>query len=97
MLLTLLFYLHSCLVCLCVLFSWYLHPPSVELYSKQPPLRTLTQPTNPPLPPPCTVTQKQGELIFVPTQWSHATINMQETIGIAVEVDVGHQLMTEMC
>jgi len=28
-----------------------------------------------------------GDLLYVPRGWSHSTVNIAETIGIAVEID----------
>ena len=33
--------------------------------------------------------QRGGEMLFVPAGWSHAVINMDECIGLAVEFDTG--------
>lgn len=71
--------------------SWWLYPPSVGFYSKQPPLHSLLRPAphSPPLPLPYSCVQRPSELLYVPRQWSHATVNEQESIGLAVELDVG--------
>lgn len=34
--------------------------------------------------------QHAGEVVYVPSMWSHATINLDECIGLAVELDTGN-------
>lgn len=33
--------------------------------------------------------QGPGDVLYVPARWSHATINIDECIGMAVEFDTG--------
>jgi ribosomal protein L16 Arg81 hydroxylase len=41
------------------------------------------------LPAPYSCVQEAGDMLFVPARWCHATLNEAESIGIAVEMDVG--------
>ena len=34
--------------------------------------------------------QYADEVIYVPSMWSHATVNLDECIGVAVELDAGN-------
>ena len=38
---------------------------------------------------PAECVQHTGEVLYVPAMWSHATINLDESIGLAVEFDTG--------
>lgn len=33
--------------------------------------------------------QSAGDVLYVPARWSHATVNIDECIGLAVEFDTG--------
>ena len=33
--------------------------------------------------------QNPGDLLFVPSGWTHSVVNMDEVIGVAVEFDTG--------
>jgi hypothetical protein len=37
---------------------------------------------------PLQVVQKAGELLYIPTGWSHATINLKDVLGVAIELGV---------
>ena len=43
---------------------------------------------------PLKVVQRPGELLFVPTAWSHATLNLETTLGVAIEIGVDLELST---
>jgi len=72
---------------------WALLPPPQLLSSKMPvhklfaqrfeQLERLREP-KPPLPP-LVCTQRAGDLILIPSQWTHATYNMRVSVGVAVE------------
>ena len=34
--------------------------------------------------------QNAGDVVYIPNMWSHLTLNLQESIGIAVEFKVGY-------
>jgi hypothetical protein len=79
--------------------KWYLHSPSDAFYSKTPALeyllsmkaknKTLTEAqTSSQLPQPQVCTQRGGDIIYVPTLWAHATLNLQQSIGVAHEFSI---------
>ena len=35
---------------------------------------------------PCQFEQKAGDLLYIPSQWTHSTINVAETVGFALEI-----------
>eukprot|EP00049_Salpingoeca_infusionum_P015303 m.295425 g.295425 ORF g.295425 m.295425 type:complete len:663 (-) comp15854_c1_seq2:2505-4493(-) len=63
---------------------WFLRSPVHPTYSKQHPLHSLfpLSRTNQDI----VCTQLPGDLIFVPRDWSHATLNLELTAGFAVEI-----------
>ena len=34
--------------------------------------------------------QGPGDMVYVPEGWGHSTVNLDETIGVAMEMDHGH-------
>ena len=36
--------------------------------------------------------QRSGEVLFVPTNWYHGLLNLETSIGIAVEIGANNQL-----
>jgi len=70
---------------------WFLYPPYVlpplqyPVYKGQMEWVTTLYPqikANPGLPQPLECIQEAGDLIFIPEGWFHATINLEETIGV---------------
>ena len=47
-----------------------------------------------PMQKPLTLIQRSGELLFVPTAWSHATLNLETALGVAIEIGVDVELTT---
>jgi histone arginine demethylase JMJD6 len=43
---------------------------------------------------PFACTQRAGEVLFVPTGWSHAVLNVEDSIGVAVEVRSPYRMCT---
>lgn len=91
---TLLFYLCSALTRLWFLFhsqQWFLYPPSEAFYTTVPALESdfATQ-SKPPSGgvAPLRVTQRGGDVLYVPTMWAHGTLNTQQCIGVAHEFSV---------
>ena len=39
---------------------------------------------------PLALTQEAGDLLFVPRDWAHAVLNLQPSVGYAVEFDTPH-------
>ena len=37
--------------------------------------------------------QEGGDLMYVPTDWMHGVANVQDSIGIAVEIGINKQLL----
>lgn len=66
---------------------WLLWPPGMGFYSGRPLLSFLTEvlPHFPKSRAPLVVTQHAGDIIFVPSRWTHAVLNLQESIGVAEE------------
>lgn len=76
--------------------KWYLLPPKV--YYGPTSMNLVSWMTN--IKPflkyqPLEVLQEEGDMVFVPTAWSHATMNLEETLGVAIEVGVDLKLSTE--
>jgi hypothetical protein len=36
--------------------------------------------------------QRSGEVLFVPTNWYHGLLNLETSVGIAVEIGANNQL-----
>ena len=74
---------------------WHLFPPGV---SHGPVLGNLVDWMGNVLPllkqKPLTLIQRSGELLFVPTAWSHATLNLETALGVAIEIGVDVELTT---
>jgi hypothetical protein len=69
--------------------KWFLYSPDKAIYSKIHPLhwymqtyKTLSKEEKP-----FECIQLQNELFYVPSGWAHATINIDECIGLATEFD----------
>ena len=73
---------------------WYLMPPKIYYGSTFESLTTWMVNVKPYLKyKPLEIVQNEGELLFVPTAWSHATMNLEETLGIAIEIGVDMKLV----
>eukprot|EP00042_Codosiga_hollandica_P045174 m.455331 g.455331 ORF g.455331 m.455331 type:complete len:270 (+) comp56958_c1_seq38:1341-2150(+) len=69
--------------------QWFLLPPSLAVYSKQPPsvwLPSLSANEQSQL---LRCTQEEGDLFFVPEYWAHAVLNAEDVIGFANEFNFG--------
>ena len=66
---------------------WYLQPPIDAEYHTTPAFDWHSQQLSsyPDMHKPIECTQQAGDLIFVPQGWGHATLNWQESVGVAVE------------
>jgi hypothetical protein len=66
---------------------WYLLPPARAFYSKLHPLAWFNKGslTNQSI----QCTQNPGDTLFVPQGWGHATLNVRETVAVAMEIDNG--------
>lgn len=68
---------------------WFLYPPARAFYSKQPVAQWLrdAEPewhrnnTNRPL----QCVQRPGDVLYVPRDWGHGVVNLDNTIGVATE------------
>ena len=93
-------YFHSHTNALNVLINgskrWWLVPPNVlfgpdtvgsmvDWYTKY----KLTLPFTP-----LECTQRSGDILFVPTEWNHATMNLENVFGYAVEIGKDNALFT---
>lgn len=69
---------------------WYLQPPQDAEYHTNPVFEweTLSLPLYPESRKPIECTQQAGDLIYVPQGWAHATLNWQESVGVAVEFGI---------
>ena len=75
--------------------KWYLLPPKMFYGPTSMNLVTWMHGIKPFLKyPPLEVLQEEGDLVFVPTAWSHATMNLEETLGVAIEVGMDLKLST---
>jgi oxalate decarboxylase/phosphoglucose isomerase-like protein (cupin superfamily) len=62
---------------------WFLTPPMDGMYSASPIQRWLRD-ERPHIP--CLeFTQEAGDIVYIPKYWSHAVVNLQESIGVATE------------
>lgn len=75
--------------------QWYLLPPTDAVFSKQPALdwaRNLALSSaagsHVGHAPPLRCAQRAGDVLYVPALWSHATLNLQQAIGMAWEVSL---------
>lgn len=71
--------------------QWALLPPAMDFFSSVPPLEAmknihLADNIYPYDSGACYIVQNAGEMLFVPRHWSHQVVNLQETIGFAVEI-----------
>ena len=69
--------------------QWFLFPPQRALYSKIP-MRRWVRDFLPKLKPseqPLQCTQRSGDLLYVPMMWGHGTLNLQASVGVAVEFE----------
>lgn len=61
--------------------QWHLSPPAEDSYSRESPLRGSLRPAG------CSLMQRAGEVLFVPRHWTHQVLNLEESAGLAVEID----------
>lgn len=66
---------------------WFIYPPGDAFYSTQPAL-DFVQTSSPAVSAAWQCTQHSGDIMFVPTQWSHATLNVKQSIGVAHEFSI---------
>lgn len=66
---------------------WFIYPPSDAFYSTQPAL-DFVQSSSPSVSAAWQCTQHSGDIMFVPTQWSHSTLNVKQSIGVAHEFSI---------
>ena len=71
---------------------WLLWPPALAFYSKKPILDFIREdlPNLPVELKPLTAVQEAGDVMFVPSGWSHGILNLQEGLGLAEEFDLVH-------
>mmetsp|Transcript_41396 Transcript_41396/g.74324 ORF Transcript_41396/g.74324 Transcript_41396/m.74324 type:complete len:85 (-) Transcript_41396:103-357(-) len=65
---------------------WFLLPPAEGGWSNEAPYRTLLRTGG--YPDAKTCVQEAGDLLFVPTDWSHATLCLSDSVGVAHEFDL---------
>ena len=69
--------------------KWFLLPPDQAEYSIIPPSEWTS--VSDAVPPgvaggrPLMCTQQAGDLLYVPRAWGHATLNLQQSVGVAIE------------
>ena len=69
--------------------QWFLFPPKRALYSKIP-MRKWVRDYLPKLKTgkePLQCTQKSGDVLYVPNMWGHGTMNIEASVGVAVEFE----------
>lgn len=72
---------------------WFLYPPPQRFWSTKPTaawifedyLVSATAAAKAD-PPPIEVVQEPGDIIFVPTDWGHAVVNLEDSVAVAFEV-----------
>lgn len=70
---------------------WLLYPPNASFYSELHPLEWLRRGQNgTSLPPPIECIQQAGDVLFVPRLWGHGTINLGESVGVAMPFSLRH-------
>lgn len=68
---------------------WFLFPPSTAIYSNVPTKQWLAEdyPNLTPEQRPLECMQRGGDVIFVPSMFGHGTYTVQESVGVAVELE----------
>eukprot|EP00118_Oscarella_pearsei_P018224 m.185902 g.185902 ORF g.185902 m.185902 type:complete len:83 (+) comp39338_c0_seq2:1294-1542(+) len=69
------------------LSRWFLYPPGLSRYSKVHPLHWYSNVYEKEKQSLVECTQLPGDLLFVPSRWTHSVLNIDEVVGIAVEFD----------
>ena len=64
---------------------WYVHPPGRASYSVVPISEWLPRPGADKYTYSCE--QSAGDVLFMPHGWSHATLNLKESVGVAFEFE----------
>lgn len=67
---------------------WFLYPPGQAFYSTLPAIEFAKNHSSPALNEAWQCTQRSGDVMFVPTLWSHATLNVKQSIGVAHEFSI---------
>jgi len=70
---------------------WFLYPPAEARTSTMPAAEWVQSGRGVERPgerPPLECVQHAGDVLFVPEDWSHATINLETSVGVATEFDV---------
>ena len=69
---------------------WYLYPPLEAFYTTMPALPFVRQESGPNgrATRALQCTQRPGDILFVPSLWGHATLNLKQSIGAAFEFAV---------
>ncbi len=72
--------------------QWFLYPPTEAFYTTTPAVESDFAKAQG-LPSggkgsPLRVTQRGGDVLYVPTMWAHGTLNTQQCIGVAHEFSV---------
>jgi hypothetical protein len=62
---------------------WFLFPPSEAFYSTKPALEFAR--SDPRAAAALQVTQRAGDVLYVPSLWGHATLNLRQSVGVAHE------------
>ena len=65
---------------------WYIYPPSDAFYSTQPALEFVNHDKRSKDAMQCI--QHGGDVLYIPSLWSHATLNRKQSIGVAHEFSV---------
>eukprot|EP00595_Chromulina_sp_UTEXLB2642_P001607 CAMPEP_0196763240 /NCGR_PEP_ID=MMETSP1095-20130614/3677_1 /TAXON_ID=96789 ORGANISM="Chromulina nebulosa, Strain UTEXLB2642" /NCGR_SAMPLE_ID=MMETSP1095 /ASSEMBLY_ACC=CAM_ASM_000446 /LENGTH=359 /DNA_ID=CAMNT_0042115995 /DNA_START=665 /DNA_END=1744 /DNA_ORIENTATION=- len=66
--------------------KWYLFPPAEAFYSTMPAFEFVSSDSRAHRSIQCT--QRSGDVMYVPTLWGHATLNVKQSIGVAHEFSV---------
>ena len=65
---------------------WFLFPPSERFWCTKPALRWMLEDYRALPNPPIEVLQEPGDLVYVPADWGHAVVNLEDSVAVAFEV-----------
>jgi ribosomal protein L16 Arg81 hydroxylase len=65
---------------------WFLFPPSQRFWSAKPAAAWLAEDYLQLEDPPIELIQEAGDVVFVPADWGHGVVNLEDSLAVAVEV-----------
>lgn len=65
---------------------WFLFPPAQRFWGAKPAVTWMWEDYRSMEVPPIEVVQEQGDVVYVPTDWGHAVVNLEDSVAVAFEV-----------